>query len=64
MKSAIIGFPRVGKLRELKFASEKYFNGEITEVELYEVGKIIVELIIYHPMISHFMIVCWIRQYY
>lgn len=29
MKSAVIGFPRVGKLRELKFASEKYFRGEI-----------------------------------
>lgn len=24
MHSAVVGFPRVGKLRELKFASEKY----------------------------------------
>lgn len=31
MKSAVIGFPRVGKLRELKFESEKYFRGEISE---------------------------------
>ena len=29
MDSAVISFPRVGKLRELKFASEKYFNKEI-----------------------------------
>ncbi len=39
MKSAVIGFPRVGKLRELKFASEKYFRGEISEKELNAVGK-------------------------
>lgn len=39
MKSAVIGFPRVGKLRELKFASEKYFRGEITEDDLSAVGK-------------------------
>ena len=30
MKTTIIGFPRVGSLRELKFASEKYFRKEIT----------------------------------
>lgn len=36
MKNAVIGFPRVGKLRELKFASEKYFRNEITESELKE----------------------------
>lgn len=29
MKTSIIGYPRVGTLRELKFASEKYFKGEI-----------------------------------
>ncbi|PYG87968.1 methionine synthase (B12-independent) [Ruminiclostridium sufflavum DSM 19573] len=39
MKSAVIGYPRVGKLRELKFASEKYFRGEITEKALEETGK-------------------------
>ena len=26
MKTSIIGYPRVGSLRELKFASEKYFK--------------------------------------
>lgn len=30
MKTSVTGFPRVGKLRELKFATEKYFRGEIT----------------------------------
>ncbi|ROR23984.1 methionine synthase (B12-independent) [Mobilisporobacter senegalensis] len=39
MKSAVIGFPRVGKLRELKFASEKYFRGEITKEELDETAE-------------------------
>ncbi|MFR4776611.1 MAG: 5-methyltetrahydropteroyltriglutamate--homocysteine S-methyltransferase, partial [Lachnospira sp.] len=28
MKTSVIGFPRVGTLRELKFASEKYFRKE------------------------------------
>lgn len=39
MKNAVIGFPRVGKLRELKFASEKYFRGEITGKDLEEKAK-------------------------
>lgn len=39
MKSAVIGFPRVGKLRELKFSSEQYFNGEITDKELQVTAK-------------------------
>lgn len=39
MKNSIIGFPRVGKLRELKFASEKYFRHEITKEELLKVAK-------------------------
>lgn len=39
MYSAVVAFPRVGKLRELKFASEKYFRGEIEKVELLEVAK-------------------------
>ena len=34
MKTSVIGFPRVGTLRELKFASEKYFRHEITAQEL------------------------------
>ena len=39
MKKSVIGFPRIGKERELKFASEKYFRGEITEAELEAVAK-------------------------
>ena len=29
MQTSVIGFPRIGTLRELKFASEKYFRNEI-----------------------------------
>ncbi|TLX45651.1 5-methyltetrahydropteroyltriglutamate--homocysteine S-methyltransferase [Pseudoalteromonas phenolica] len=36
-----LGFPRVGKKRELKFAVEAYWRGELTQVELLEKGKII-----------------------
>jgi len=39
MNSSLIGFPRVGKLRELKFASEKYFRKEISTEELEQVAK-------------------------
>ncbi len=39
MKTSVIGFPRIGKDRELKFASEKFFRGEITEAELQNVAK-------------------------
>lgn len=39
MQSAVIGFPRVGKMRELKFASEKYFRGEIDSKELVETAE-------------------------
>ncbi|MDO4301590.1 MAG: 5-methyltetrahydropteroyltriglutamate--homocysteine S-methyltransferase [Clostridia bacterium] len=38
MKTSVIGYPRVGCLRELKFASEKYFRNEITEEELRKVS--------------------------
>lgn len=34
MKTSIIGYPRVGPLRELKFASEKYFKGTLPVEEL------------------------------
>ena len=34
MKTSVIGFPRVGTLRELKFASEKYFRKETGAEEL------------------------------
>lgn len=39
MQTAVIGFPRIGTLRELKFASEKYFKKEITAEELLQTGK-------------------------
>ena len=39
MKTSIIGYPRIGKLRELKFASEKYFRNEIEQAELFDVAK-------------------------
>ena len=39
MKTSIIGYPRIGNLRELKFASEKYFRGEITADELEQTAK-------------------------
>lgn len=39
MKTTIIGYPRIGTLRELKFASEKYFRGEITAQELQDAAK-------------------------
>lgn len=39
MKTSIIGYPRIGSLRELKFASEKYFRGEISADELQETAK-------------------------
>ncbi|MCR5829952.1 MAG: 5-methyltetrahydropteroyltriglutamate--homocysteine S-methyltransferase [Lachnospiraceae bacterium] len=41
MRTSVIGFPRIGRNRELKFASEKYFNGEITEKELLETAEAI-----------------------
>lgn len=43
MKTSVIGFPRIGTLRELKFACEKYFKNEISQGELqktaYELRK-------------------------
>ena len=37
-KTSVIGFPRIGRKRELKFACEKFFKGEISEDELQRVG--------------------------
>ena len=31
MKTSVIGYPRIGANRELKFASEKYFRQEISQ---------------------------------
>ncbi|MGN0593594.1 MAG: 5-methyltetrahydropteroyltriglutamate--homocysteine S-methyltransferase [Hominimerdicola sp.] len=39
MKTSIIGYPRIGSLRELKFASEKYFRKEITAEELKNIAQ-------------------------
>ena len=39
MLTSIIGYPRIGNLRELKFASEKYFKGEITNTQLMQTAK-------------------------
>lgn len=39
MKTSVIGYPRIGTLREIKFASEKYFRKEITSVELLDTAK-------------------------
>lgn len=39
MKTSVTGYPRIGNLRELKFASEKYFKNEITTSQLETVAK-------------------------
>ncbi len=39
MKTSIIGFPRIGENRELKFATEKYFKNEIKFSELESVAR-------------------------
>ena len=41
MNTSVIGYPRIGKDRELKFASEKFFNGELDEAGLLNVAKTI-----------------------
>ena len=73
MQTSVIGFPRIGTLRELKFASEKYFKKEISEEELLQTGK---ELRAKHwntqrqagtispVMTFHIMIWCWTQRFY
>ena len=39
MKTAVVGYPRIGTLRELKFALEKYFRKEISADELTQTAK-------------------------
>lgn len=39
MQTSVIGFPRIGALRELKFASEKYFRKEIHSDELLQTAE-------------------------
>ena len=38
-KTTIVGYPRIGIHRELKFAVEKYFRKEISEEELQKTAK-------------------------
>lgn len=74
MKTSVIGFPRIGTLRELKFASEKYFRKEISEEQLKETAKELRKthwnmqkncrnLILFQAMIFRFMTPCLTRQY-
>ncbi|UYI46074.1 5-methyltetrahydropteroyltriglutamate--homocysteine S-methyltransferase [Vibrio natriegens] len=35
----ILGYPRIGEKRELKFAQEKYWRGEIDQAQLLQVGS-------------------------
>ena len=37
--SNVSGFPRIGPQRELKFATEGYWRGEVSEEELLETAK-------------------------
>ncbi|QMT83289.1 5-methyltetrahydropteroyltriglutamate--homocysteine S-methyltransferase [Companilactobacillus pabuli] len=39
MTTSIIGFPRIGENRELKFNTEKYWRNEISETELLDFAK-------------------------
>ena len=39
MKTAVAGYPRIGTLRELKFALEKYFRKEIEAEELQQIAE-------------------------
>ncbi|MCO6523882.1 MAG: 5-methyltetrahydropteroyltriglutamate--homocysteine S-methyltransferase [Candidatus Schmidhempelia sp.] len=43
MKTAVIGYPRIGLLRELKFATENYFKGESSEEILKTTAKLLRE---------------------
>jgi hypothetical protein len=69
MKTSVIGFPRVGTLRELKFASEKYFRKETGAEKHADCEKHTgrykkrQELITFHVMTFRFMIQCWIQPF-
>lgn len=39
MKTSIVGYPRVGKDRELKYAIEKYWKGVLSKRDLYNVAS-------------------------
>jgi 5-methyltetrahydropteroyltriglutamate--homocysteine methyltransferase len=37
-RSHILGFPRIGAQRELKFAVEAFWRNEITAIDLSQIG--------------------------
>jgi len=39
MTTSVVGYPRIGKLRELKFAIESYFKGDKSQNELLNLAK-------------------------
>ncbi|WP_288744688.1 5-methyltetrahydropteroyltriglutamate--homocysteine S-methyltransferase [uncultured Enterococcus sp.] len=39
VKTTIVGFPRIGEFRELKFATEAFFRGDSTTKDLLQKGK-------------------------
>ena len=39
MKLSVVGYPRIGTLRELKFASEAYFKHAIEQTELKQTAN-------------------------
>lgn len=41
MTTSVVGYPRIGKLRELKFAIEGYFKGDKSQTELLELAKLL-----------------------
>ena len=66
MKLSVVGYPRVGTLRELKFASEAYFKHTIEQTELKQTANRLrkTHWNLFHPMIFRFMIQRWIPQYF
>ncbi len=66
MKTAVIGYPRIGLKRELKFAIEKYLKGQIEQSELITKAKALRKInwldqdnqksILFHQTIFHSMI--------
>ncbi|AJA46090.1 methionine synthase (B12-independent) [Frischella perrara] len=41
MTTSVIGYPRIGKLRELKFAIEGYFKGDKSQNELLKIAQLL-----------------------
>ena len=39
IQTANLGFPRIGKNRELKFALDRYFAGKLSQKELIAIGE-------------------------